>query len=119
MRALRNAAVAAALMSGSLLVGVRAQEVEATGSFRDGERHGPWVIRLADGRVEEGTYVDGERHGRWVLRWPDGQIEEGALEYGERLGPWIHRFPNGQEEEGAYVAGEREGWPTTRRLGPS
>ncbi|MCY4626184.1 MAG: hypothetical protein OXE58_01280, partial [Acidobacteria bacterium] len=56
----------------------RAREVEATGSLRDGERHGYWVIRLVDGRVEEGPYVDGERHGRWIFRWPDGQVEEGA-----------------------------------------
>ena len=40
-----------------------------TGRLQDGRRStGHWVVRLADGGVQEGPYVDGERHGDWVLR---------------------------------------------------
>ena len=51
----------------------------------DGERHGQWVLRLADGGVEEGPYVDGKLHGQWVLRWADGRVEFVTFEDGEEV----------------------------------
>ena len=32
------------------------------------------IVRALDGRVEAGLLVDGERHGDWVLRDADGDV---------------------------------------------
>ena len=42
-----------------------------------GKQTGDWVLRLADGGVEEGPYVAGARHGDWVVRRPNGDVHEG------------------------------------------
>ena len=40
----------------------------------DGKKHGRWVLRFADGGVQEGSYVDGKNHGRWVFRLAGGSV---------------------------------------------
>ena len=79
------------------------------GPYVDGNKHGRWVVRWADGDVWEGPYVDGKRHGRWVLRWADGGVQEGPFVDGKRHGRWVRRFADGQVEEGPYVDDERHG----------
>ena len=79
------------------------------GPFVDGERNGRWVIRLADGGVREGPFVDGERTGHWVLSWADGEVQEGPFVDGEKNGRWILRFADGDVQAGPFVDGERNG----------
>ena len=79
------------------------------GPYVEGERHGNWVIRDANGDVEEGPYVDGERHGSWITRWGQGYVWEGPYVDGKRHGNWVIRDANGDVEEGPYVEGERHG----------
>ena len=59
---------------------------ESTGSLTDGKRHGQWVLRFADGRVDEGPVVDGKQHGQWVWRYPDGTVQDVTFEDGEVVG---------------------------------
>ena len=80
-----------------------------TGRLQDGERTGHWVLRFANGNVEEGPFVNGERTGHWVLRFANGNVEEGPYVNGERTGHWVLRFATGDVEEGPYVNGERTG----------
>ena len=47
------------------------------GEYVDGKKHGHWVLRFADGTVQEGPLVDGTRYGHWVERSPDGEVYEG------------------------------------------
>jgi len=68
-----------------------------------------WVIRYADGGVEEGPLVDGKKHGHWVLRWADGDVHEGPYVGGKRHGHWVLRGANGGVEEGPFVDGKRHG----------
>ena len=84
-------------------------EQVATGRLQDGEQTGDWVIRYADGTVQEGPYVDGARTGHWVLRFADGNVEEGPAVDGARTGHWVIRDANGTVGEGPAVDGARTG----------
>ena len=88
-----------------------ANGVVEEGPYVNGERNGHWVSRLdgLDGGVQEGPFVDGEQHGHWVLRFADGGIQEGPYVDGEWNGQWVLRFADGQVEEGPFVEGERHG----------
>ena len=79
----------------------------STGRLQNGKYTGNWVIRFANGQVEEGPYVDGERNGNWVIRFANGLVSEGPFVDGQQNGNWVVRFANGQVEEGPYVDGER------------
>ena len=79
------------------------------GPYVDGKKHGPWVWREADGDVWEGPYVDGKMHGPWVVREADGDVQEGPYVDGKMHGQWVLRFANGQVEEGPYVDGKKHG----------
>ena len=83
--------------------------IEATGRIQAGKRHGRWVLRWADGDVDEGPYVEGKRHGRWVLRWASGTVDEGPYVEGERHGRWVTRYASGDVYEGPYVEGKQHG----------
>ena len=83
---------------------------ESTGSLTDGKRHhGQWVIRDADGDVQEGPYVDGKMHGQWVLRYAEGDVQEGPYVDGKRHGQWVIRDADGDVGEGPYVDGKMHG----------
>ena len=43
-------------------------EASRKGSYREGERHGKWIVRFADGGVGEGRYEKGTIQGNWVVR---------------------------------------------------
>ena len=107
--------------------------MELTGRLQAGQRHGDWVIRYPDGRVEEGPYVEGLRHGRWVFRYASGSVVnriyvngrdvglaepdamEGLMVSGKAHGRWVERFASGQVQEGPYVEGQKHGHWVDRR----
>ena len=39
-----------------------------------GRRQGYWVLRSADGDVQEGLFMDDKRRGHWVERFADGDV---------------------------------------------
>ena len=80
-----------------------------TGQKQDGKNSGHWVIRDADGGVQEGPYAGGERHGHWVIRDADGGVQEGPYVDGARHGHWILRLSGGLVVEGPYVNGKENG----------
>lgn len=79
---------------------------ESTGRLNDGEMHGQWAIRFADGYVAEGPFVDGKRHGRWVERDADGHVLEGPFVDGRRQGQWVVRRADGDVEHINFENGE-------------
>ena len=82
---------------------------ESTGSLTDGKRHGQWIIREADGGVQEGHFVEGKRHGQWIIREADRDVLEGPYVEDKQHGRWVYRFTNGQVEEGLLVDGKKHG----------
>ena len=82
---------------------------DATGTLVRGKRHGRWVVRFANGTINEGPYVDGKPHGRWVLRLASGTVFEGPYVDGKAHGRWVERFASGNVHEGPYVDGKRHG----------
>ena len=81
----------------------------ATGLLQNGKQHGRWVLRRADGRVDEGPYVDGQQHGHWVVRTANGSVIEGPYVDGQQHGHWVTRNANGGVAEGPYVDGQQHG----------
>ena len=93
----------------------------------EGERHGRWVRRFADGAVQsEGPYEDDKQHGKWTVYYGDEprRSREGPYLNGERHGKWIDRnedgrvvyerqFVNGRLH-GPYVGRNEEGRVTER-----
>jgi len=48
------------------------------GSFKDGKKHGPWVLYHGNGQLShKGTYKDGEMDGPWVGYYPNGWVVNG------------------------------------------
>ena len=84
------------------------QEHEASRRF--GQPHGPSVVRVSEGWVDEGSHRFGKRHGAWIERTADGAVLEGPYVDGEENGHWILRFPDGVEEcpfvDGKFVEGD-------------
>ena len=72
------------------------QTSESTGLLQDGQMHGPWVLRGANGNVSEGPYVDGQRHGHWVVRYANGDVWEGPYVDGQHHGNWVVRLAGGR-----------------------
>ncbi len=81
---------------------------ESTGHFQKGKKHGHWVIRYADGKVEEGPFMDDKKHGHWVIRYADGDVEEGPFVDNKKHGHWILRR-DGNIEEGRFVDDKKHG----------
>ena len=87
----------------------------ATGHVEGGKRSGYWVLRFADGGVEEGPFVEGEPNGHWVLRFANGNVEEGPMVNGQQNGHWIVRNADGTVGEGPVVEGTSHGNWVIRR----
>ena len=65
--------------------------------------HGHWVVRYANGNVEEGPYVDGKRHGRWVARYSSGGRLEFDWRNGSREGqPGVFISESGKRHPGRW-----------------
>ena len=87
----------------------RIEKSEHTGLLRNGKRHGPWVVRTANGTVSEGLYVGGMAFGDWVIRTASGTLAEGPFVDNKRHGRWVVRYKMGTVQEGTYVEGEQHG----------
>jgi antitoxin component YwqK of YwqJK toxin-antitoxin module len=90
------------------------------GTFRNGEKDGPWVFYHYDGQLsEKGTFKDGEREGLWIeyhdyaedgLLYFIGSYAEGTYKDGKKEGPWVEYYENGQIfSEGTYKDGRLDG----------
>ena len=77
-----------------------------TGRLQDGRRTGNWVLRFANGSVQEGPYVYGARNGNWVLRFAFGGVQKGPYVDGARNGNWVFRLASGGVLDFRYVDGE-------------
>ena len=89
---------------------------EGQGRYNDGKKHGHWIERFPDGRVEEGEYdgVFGTRKGHWTVRLPDGCEAEADYGNGKEPDVWAMRCPNGTVGEGPIVDGKQHGQWTFR-----
>ncbi|MBI1191733.1 MAG: hypothetical protein GC205_00975 [Bacteroidetes bacterium] len=87
-------------------------EGRASGSLRDGKRHGSWTGLHFNGNPEwEGTYVNGVPNGPWTTWYPEGGVFE-TYTYRDSLrqGPYRALHPDGSLlETGAYDRGKKTG----------
>ena len=62
-----------------------------SGTMKDGEEHGTWVIYHPNGQLmHKGTHKNGKKHGPYVVYWENGQLEEkGTYKNDKRDGPWV------------------------------
>jgi antitoxin component YwqK of YwqJK toxin-antitoxin module len=102
--------------------------------YRDGKKHGPWLVRHANGRIEvDGEHVADEQHGAWTWWYANGKRQassayvhgrehgastewdedgavtsQGSYHFGDRIGPWLETdwFHTAR---GRYCKGERCG----------
>ena len=84
---------------------------ELGGALDGGRMQGRWVIRYADGRVDEGTYLNGKKHGRWIDRYANGRVDEGSYANGRKHGRWVDRYASGNSFEYDYRDGSVDGQP--------
>ena len=102
----------------------------ASGEYRNGRKHGPWLewyasgarrsqLEVRDGQAggtwfewyedgtprSEGSYAKGEESGVWTFWREDGTIaERGSMHEGERDREWIGWYPNGAERYRRFYA---------------
>ena len=83
------------------------------GSFKNGERKGPWVLYWRNGQLRgKGVYKNGkEEEGPWVYYHDNGQLRsKGDYKNGKREGRWVYYHDNGQlSSKGDWKNGEWEG----------
>ena len=82
------------------------------GSFKNGERKGPWVLYHDNGQLsEKGDYKNGKGEGPWVRYWDNGKLlAKGDWKNGKREGPWVRYWGNEQlSAKGDFKNGKREG----------
>ena len=84
----------------------RGNRTTATGQLQQGKRHGQWVLRFANGTVEEGPMVANKKNGRWVVRFPSGRMGEGPFVDDKKHGQWVIRQRSGNVYNSTYVNGE-------------
>ena len=85
------------------------------GSFKNGEREGPWVSYWDNGQLSSKfDYKNGKLEGPWIYYYEDGQLDrKGDYKNDKQEGPWVSYHDNGQlwwkgdhkngEQEGPYV----------------
>ena len=61
------------------------------GSFRNGKKHGPWVIYWDNGQLyAKGTMKDGKDHGSFERYCKNGQFDsKGPYKDGNQHSPWV------------------------------
>ncbi len=94
---------------GALAATASGGSAELIGAFDGGRMQGLWIVRYADGRVDQGPYVDGRKHGRWVDRYADGRVDEGSYANGRKHGRWVDRYASGNSFEYEYRNGSVDG----------
>ncbi len=78
---------------------------ELFGAFGGGRMQGLWIVRHADGRIDQGSYLDGRKHGRWMDRYANGRVDEGSYVNGRKHGRWVDRYASGNRLEYEYDNG--------------
>ena len=78
---------------------------ECVGGLAQGTGTLTWI---SDGNPQTGTgrLQDGRRTGNWVLRFANGSVQEGPYVYGARNGNWVFRLASGGVLDFRYVDGE-------------
>lgn len=84
---------------------------ELIGALDSGRMQGLWIVRHADGRIDQGPYLDGRKHGRWVDRYASGRVDEGSYANGMKQGRWVDRYASGNSLEYEYRDGSVDGQP--------
>ena len=66
------------------------RQVEMTGEYKDGERHGYWIYYFENGNVwSEGFYSMGQNDGKRLTYFENGKLRyEAFYKDGERVGTW-------------------------------
>ena len=85
---------------------------EIQGTFRNGEKDGPWVEYHDNGQLSwKATYKNGKLDGPSVSSHDNGQVfRERNYKNGKLDGPWVRYHDNGQLRwEGTVKDGKREG----------
>lgn len=81
-------------------------------SYKNGQLHGPLLMRYLDGSEEQGIIENGVRIGLWVTTYPDGTVKaRGSYDNkNRRVGDWTEWYPNGDtKSSGFYEDGHRMG----------
>ena len=67
------------------------------GSFRNGKKHGPWVIYWDNGQLyAKGTMKDGKDHGSFERYCKNGQFDsKGPYKDGNQHSPWVSHNRDG------------------------
>ncbi len=80
-------------------------------SFQDGQPHGDWIWRYADGTPNtHGSFINGKKHGSWMWWYENGQkFAETEYNNGTPLGTLRHWSQDGELlTEGEYALDGRE-----------
>ncbi len=66
------------------------RQIEMTGEYKDGERHGYWIYYFENGNVwSEGFYNMGRNDGKRLTYFENGKLRyEAFYKDGERVGTW-------------------------------
>ena len=66
------------------------RQIEMTGAYQDGERHGHWIYYFENGNVwSEGFYNLGENDGKRLTYFENGKLRyEAFYKDGKRIGTW-------------------------------
>jgi antitoxin component YwqK of YwqJK toxin-antitoxin module len=67
-----------------------------TGTFKNGERNGTWIIYHKNGQLfSKGNYKNGIKEGQWITYYDDGMLKlKGVYKNGKEEGYWIINYPN-------------------------
>lgn len=84
-----------------------------TGSYRDGQRDGPWVFRRKDETLAlEVPFVKGAAHGEARFYFPDGKqiAASGSFASAWQTGNWVYYHKSGAKSaEGGHAIGAKDG----------
>lgn len=90
-----NGGVYAECVADVIIGGNLPRESNPSICYRNGERHGHWIERWANGIVTEGPMVNGKANGHWVEYYGNGTSGEGPIVNGEPHGHWVLYKVNG------------------------
>ena len=91
------------------------------GLYRQGRKHGPWLIYFTDGREKSRVNYDhGVEQGEWRVNYRDGKLrEKGQFDNGMKTGEWFTYYKDGSVwGNGKYVLNYKQGqWTWNYRNG--
>jgi len=73
------------------------KQVQQTGTYRNGRRHGRWIYYYENGKVwSEGFFKEGKSHGKRLTYFEDGKLRyEAWYKNDQRTGTWKFYDRNG------------------------